>query len=263
MKKEELSDAMSYIEDELLEQTNKVRSHPRGSGLTTRRYSNIVRWAAIAAAAALVVGIGYGTVNSLLFKNNGAKEATTAMYQDISNSNEGADINAMLSATKRAMAADITQEVAPQITVDGTNGAKEEADGGCVTGAIVADGAQAYEWVGRGIMDTYCKANVTVFRNKENLYVDGTWSLETLQDDEWVQLYNCPFTDNTVFTNPDLNNISSTDTSTTFEQVFDWSAYGALMSGTYRIYEMFYTFNGNTCENEYIPVEIEFGIIID
>ncbi|MBP5248917.1 MAG: hypothetical protein J6Z46_02825 [Lachnospiraceae bacterium] len=262
MKKEELSDAMSYIEDELLEETNNVRSHPRGSALHARRYGKIVRFAAIAAAAALVVGIGYGTVSGVLNKSSQKKEAETI---DMQVASQNAFMNdAVLSVTSTAAGAgEGRKSTAPEITTSDSYIGAKEGDNGNGDGYGEADELKAYEWVGKSITQTSCKADVTVFRNKENLYADGTWSLEMMKDDEWVEIYNCSFIDNTVFTNSDLNNISSTDTTTTFEQVFDWSGYGELASGTYRIFEMFYTFNGNNCENEYIPVEITFGITVD
>jgi hypothetical protein len=262
MKKEELSDAMSYIEDELLEETNNVRSHPRGSALHARRYGKIVRFAAIAAAAALVVGIGYGTVSGVLNKSSQKKEAETI---DMQVASQNAFMNdAVLSVTSTAAGAgEGKKSTVPEITTSDSYIGAREGDNGNGDSYGEADELKAYEWVGKSITQTSCKADVTVFRNKENLYADGTWSLEMMKDDEWVEIYNCSFIDNTVFTNSDLNNISSTDTTTTFEQVFDWSGYGELASGTYRIFEMFYTFNGNNCENEYIPVEINFGITVD
>ena len=262
MKKEELSDAMSYIEDELLEETNNVRSHPRGSALHARRYGKIVRFAAIAATVVLVVGIGSGTVSGVLNRSSQKKEAETI---DMQVASQNAFMNdAVLSVTSTAAGAgEGRKSTAPEITTSDSYIGASEGDNGNVDGYGEADELKAYEWVGKSITQTSCKADVTVFRNKENLYADGTWSLEMMKDDEWVEIYNCSFIDNTVFTNSDLNNISSTDTTTTFEQVFDWSGYGELASGTYRIFEMFYTFNGNNCENEYIPVEINFGITVD
>lgn len=68
MKKEQISEALSFIDDDMLEETNKLRMAPRSEKAKKPHkvsYIKVIKYASFVAAAALVIVVGVKTIGSV------------------------------------------------------------------------------------------------------------------------------------------------------------------------------------------------------
>lgn len=264
MNKEQISDALSFIDDSMLEQTNKLRMAPRAKKITR------IRWTGVASAAAAVLVLVAGATSLRLFSRQSMKEAAPSMAEQ--------NHFAMMAESATESAGTLESKVLAPIdrVADESNGfeAKPTSAGNWLQETTVSEDtsimlgsninleADGFNGVANGLLDkdgfyygnaslnyvpeqqdinytveSIDRNNVT-FTCSNNLsstvYTGDDYELETNIDGIW---YTCePITEigfDSILWSVDAK----------AERVFNYSfdyAYGELQGGKYRIVKKFY-----------------------
>ena len=264
MKKEQLSEAMSFIDDDLLEQTNKLRMTPKVRNVRDLRRM-WVRYGSLAAALVAVAGVSVYALNGPL-KAKSAKEAsmTTVMraadYAVEESSEE--DIEAMLIGTTAPEMVSSSILTDLNSTAGGNDGVGDmyTKTGTCMQESLIEDMSLTCDYTVTEAAADHVDIYLYVPIVKEKIHSDVIWYLYRVEEEKSDIIGSFEYKDASVFTNPDLMLTAEFMNGVQFSQRLEFGDLAPLKPGKYMISELFYTLGDQGCIQDYTPVEIYFEI---
>jgi hypothetical protein len=261
MNKEKISEALSYLDDDIIAETDALRRKRTKS--RSSRIIDITRkpWfkTAMAAAAIIVILIGVGSVARNL--RLGKKEASKSISQN--------DVAYNLARSSEAQSASSENPLIDSKITQGTKGierAESVSDSNGMPGMVTASAPEAYDL---NYIATFCKA---VCKDGKvsgtfgfdldvsaDYYVEfgEEWYLEMYKGEDWVRIEP---KEPLCWIEP-VYSVGQYIGTNHFEKAFDLDAYSELKDGKYRIAKNIFVFkrvNGeDTVFNDVIYFEFD------
>ena len=264
MKKEQLSEAMSFIDDDLLEQTNKLRTRPNvPSARNLRRMW--VRYGSLAAALVAVAGVSVYALNGPL-KAKSAKEAsmTTVMrsaeYAAADSFDENLDAMLMETSAPEMISSSILTDLDSAAGGDDGVGDMYTKTGVSANDVVPEDISLACDYTVTEAAADHVDIYLYVPLSKEKVHSDVIWYLYREEDGKSDIIGSFEYKDASVFTNPDLLLTAEFVNGVQFSQRLEFGDLAPLEPGKYMISELFYTLCDQGCIQDYTPVEVNFEV---
>lgn len=274
MNKEIISEALNYIDDSLLEQTDRLRNAPRSQKIRNIRW---VKYASLVAAATVVLVVGSVTIGNLGgAKNHGMKAESTNQMMMATDRKENAQMDGVINDSKTSVSLFDTDTVismsaptlAPGSAILNDSGSSEAV---FETEEVFDNAINDYTFTVGGLTNSYipkrsdidCEVvkvssdmiRILVFNNTEEAVFYGEdYELEKNNGEEWS---SCIPADNVGFDAIAYNLEAGAEKELTINFSY---VYGTLEPGQYRVIKRFTPRDLSSSLHDVITASVEFEI---